>query len=186
MRIFVASLVTAIALFFFGFVWWGLLMPVVRPASVIADQGMIEKMTASLDESALYFYPDYAEAEGDSAGPVAILFFNREAPSMSAMMGMGIGHMFVTALLVSLFVSFVPLRSFAERLTFVVCLGLFVAVWADGGNMIWWRHPPLWTAFHFGYDALSWLLAGAIIAAIVRPCPRNEASEDGAPGEKAG
>lgn len=178
MRIFVASLVTAIVLFVFGFVWWGLLMPVVRPASVIADQELVEAMSSSLNESALYFYPDYAEEPGDSSGPMAILFFNREMPSMAKMMGMGFGHMFVSALLVSLFVSYLRLRSFAGRLTFVFSLGLFVAVWADVGNMIWWRHPTLWTAFHFGYDVLSWLLAGVMIAAIVRPWPGSAESEN--------
>ncbi|MEZ6131557.1 MAG: hypothetical protein R3C59_23045 [Planctomycetaceae bacterium] len=69
------------------------------------------------------------------------------------------------------------LHSFTGRLAFVFCLGLFCAVWADVGNMIWWRHPPLWTAFHFAYDTLSWLLAGVIIAAIIKTGQPAETSE---------
>jgi hypothetical protein len=43
---------------------------------------------------------------------------------MPKMMGMGFGHMFVTALVVSMFVSCMPLHSFAQRLGFVCFLGL--------------------------------------------------------------
>ncbi len=178
MRILVASLVAAIALFFFGFLWWGLLMPAVQPASVITDQALVEKMSSSLNESAVYFYPDPAVEPGDASGPMAILYFNIDLPDMGKMMGMGFGHMFVTALLVTLFVASQKLSSFAARLKLVFGLGLFVALWADVGNMIWWRHPPQWTAFHVAYDVFSWLLAGAIIAAIIKPNPASLASQD--------
>ncbi|MEZ6138816.1 MAG: hypothetical protein R3C53_28350 [Pirellulaceae bacterium] len=166
MRILATALVSAIALFFFGFLWWGLLMPLVRPVSVIADEALVEKMSSSLGTSGAYFYPDFATESSDSSGPMAILYFSTELPQMGAMMGMGFAHMFVSALLVSIFASWRNLRTFLERLTFVFCLGLFAAVWADVGNMIWWRHPPTWAAYHFLYDVLSWLLAGIVIAGI--------------------
>ncbi len=169
MRVFIASLLSAIALFFCGFLWWGVLMPSLQPASVITDQGLMEKMSESLAKSALYIYPDYTQPSEDASKPMAVLYFERQTPSMGTTMGLGFVHMFVTALIVSLAVARLPVQSFARRLAFVCFLGLFVAVWADLGNMIWWRHPGLWTAFHFGYDASSWLIAGLIIAAIVKP-----------------
>lgn len=128
-------------------------------------------------ESAIYFYPDPATEPGESTGPMAILYFNTDMPEMGKMMGMGFAHMFLTAFLVSLFVSSRHLPSYTERLKFVFCVGLLIALWADVGNMIWWRHPPGWTAFHFGYDVLSWLLAGSIIAAIVKPGMGRPVSE---------
>jgi hypothetical protein len=178
MRFLVASLVTAVALFLFGFLWWGVLMPIVRPVSVITDQALVEKMSSSLNESGIYFYPDPATEPGESAGPMAILYFNSESPQMGPMMGIGFAHMFLTALLVSMFVSSRKLPSYSDRLKFVFCLGLLIALWADVGNMIWWRHPPGWTAFHFGYDVLSWLLAGSIIAAMVKPYAERPGSEE--------
>jgi len=178
MRVLAASFVTAIALFFFGFLWWGVLMPFVRPTTVISDQTLIDNMSSSLNESAVYFYPDPATEPGESSGPMAILYFNTDMPDMGRMMGMGFAHMFVAAVLVTMLVSSRKLPSFAERFRFVFCLGLFVAWWADVGNMIWWRHPSGWTAFHFGYDVLSWLLAGAIIAAIMKPCSVTTTPKD--------
>ena len=159
MRVIVASLLSATALFFCGFFWWGVLMPSLKPASVITDPELIEKMSESLTESAIYIYPDYTQPGEDESKPMAILYFERQTPSMGATMGLGFAHMFVTAMLVSLVVAKAKIQSFASRLAFVFVLGLFVAVWADLGNMIWWRHPWQWTAFHFGYDTSSWLIA---------------------------
>jgi hypothetical protein len=169
MRVALASGLSAVVLFFFGFVWWGMLMPVLQPADVITDSTLVDKMNASLNESGLYFYPTYVEPVDANAGPMATLYFNTSAPSMPMMMGMGFVHMLVSALLASIGLSFVSRRAFMERFALVFFLGLFVAVWADLGNMIWWRYPLAWTAFHFAYDVLSWLLAGLIIASIVRP-----------------
>lgn len=168
MRIALASVVAAVALFFFGFVWWGLLMPIVRPADVITDASLVENMASSLDGSGPYFFPDYAGSDDATSGPAAILYFNRQAPAMSTVMGLGFGHMLISTLIASVFASLVSARTFATRFGVVFFLGLFVAVWADVGNMIWWRHPLPWTGFHFGYDVLSWVIGGLIIASIVK------------------
>lgn len=170
MRIAIASLLAAVVLFFFGFLWWGILMPIVKPANAITDATVVEKLASSLNESNIYFYPDYAgEYSEDQTGPTAMLYFHKEMPSMGKMMGLGFAHMVLSALLVSVSLSFSGRRTFAERFAFVFFLGLFVAVWADLGNMVWWRYPLAWTGYHFAYDVLSWLLAGLVIALIVKP-----------------
>ena len=169
MRILIASLLSAVALFFFGFLWWGILMPIAKPSKVITDAALIETLRASMPESGWYFYPDYTHSEHNDAGPMAIVNFHTDMPNMGLMMATGIGHMFISALLVSVSLAFSPRRTFPERFAFVFFVGLIVAVWADLGNMIWWRHPPLWTAYNFAYDLLSWSIAGIIIAFIVRP-----------------
>ncbi len=173
MRILFAALVTALALFFFGFVWWGLLMPVIGPAKAIADQALVEKMSTSLSESGVYFYPDPAVEPGDASGPMAILYFNTDMPQMEIMMGLGFGHMFATAILVGLFVSSRKLPAFSERFVLVSFIGLLVALWTDIGNLIWWRYPLLWAMYHLGYDIFSWLLAALILAAFLKPSPSH-------------
>ena len=176
MRVIASALVTAIALFFFGFIWWGILMPIVKPAEVITDQAVVDSMNSTFSGSGVYFYPDPATASEATSGPWAILYFDPNMPDMGSMMGMGFGHMLLTAFAATLFVRFRNLPTFADRFKFVAGLGLFVALWADIGNMIWWHHPTPWAVFHFGYDLLSWVLAGAIIAAIMKPCPQKETS----------
>ena len=169
MRIVLASVVAAVVLFFFGFIWWGVLMPSVRPAKVITDAEFVNAMSASMPESGVYFYPDYGEHPEEPIEPWAMLYFNKTAPAMGPMMGMGFGHMLLSALLASCGLSYLAEKSFSRRFAIVCFLGLFVALWADVGNMIWWRHPIGWTVFHFAYDVLSWGIAALIIAGIVKP-----------------
>ena len=169
MRLLAAALFSAIILFFFGFLWWGVLMPILKPVGIISSNDLVTNMSEALPTSGLYMYPSYVEHDESHTGPMAILFYEKTAPFMPLMMGMGLGHMFVTALIASIFVSWLSPPTFTQRLGIVVLLGLFVAVWADVGNMIWWRHPIAWTAFHFAYDLLSWLIAGLVIAALVKP-----------------
>lgn len=178
MRIILASFLSAVVLFFVGFVWWGLLMPVVRPAGVVSDPEVIATLDASLERTGLYFHPDYANAPDESTGPMALIYFIQKSPSMGTMMGLGFGHMFFSAFLASVIVSLCALKSFAKRVGIVLALGLFVGVWADIGNMIWWHHPTAWAAYQFAYDVVSWLLAGVVIAILVRPATSPTSSKN--------
>ena len=178
MRVVVAALASAIALFFFGFLWWGVSMPALQLAGVIEDQTVVDSMSSAFKESGIYFYPDPSKEPGEATGPMAILYYTAKVPEMGATMGMGFGHMLLTALGVTLFVHSMKFQTFSERFRFVCCLGVFLALWADIGNMIWWHHPTTWAIYHFGYDVLSWVVAGAIIAAILKPVSREA---DGSP-----
>ncbi len=148
-------------------------MGIVLPANVLDDPALVQQLDASLDESGLYIYPDYATQSEEAISPWVFVYFNKDAPTMGPMMGAGFLHMLVTAFFVSILVHKLSLSTFKERFVAVACLGLFVAIWADVGNAIWWRHPMPWTLFHFGYDVISWLLAGFVIGSIVKPCPNN-------------
>ena len=170
MRIVVSAVVTAIVLFFIGFLWWGILMPIVRPAKVISNPAVVDSMSDGLSESGIYFHPDYGDPEAHTGGgPMVIAYFFTDQPNMGQMMGGGFVHMLVTAFLASWIVRKLNRPTFGSRFAIVFTLGLFAAIWADVGNMIWWRHPPMWTAFHLGYDVLSWAVAGLIIGAIIKP-----------------
>ena len=174
MRVIVSAVLTAVLLFIVGFVWWGMLMPMVRPAEVISDKAVVDALSDGLKDSGLHIYPDYGDPEAHGSGPMVFTYFFTDPPNMGAMMGSGFAHMFVCALLASMVVSIAMPKSFSQRFLIVFFLGLFVALWADIGNMIWWRYPSVWTAFHFGYDVLSWAVAGLSIATIVRPCSKSK------------
>ena len=169
MRIAIASVVSAVILFFAGFVWWALLMQAAKPAGVIEDAALVEHMAQSLGSTGLYIYPTYMKDTSNEAGPMALVYFNSVKPAMGPTMGKGFAHMLASSVIVCLIVYNFASDSFAKRFTCVVWLGVFVAVWADLGNMIWWNHPPFWAAFHCGYEIVSWTIAGLAIAAIVKP-----------------
>ncbi|GAB5401857.1 MAG: hypothetical protein Aurels2KO_00880 [Aureliella sp.] len=170
MRILISAVISAVALFFFGFLWWGVLMPVVRPVEVLDGQELVDQVTA-LPESGVYMYPNYLKPEPDAGDlPVAMIYFKKSV-SMGGMMGAGILHMFICSALVAALVARLNLPVFSSRFGYVFAMGLFLAIWADWGNMIWWQHPPVWAAYHFTYDLISWTIAGLIIAAIIKPTP---------------
>lgn len=166
MRIVIAAAVSAVVLFFFGFLWWGVLMPVIRPASVLSDQAIVDQIMA-LPESGAYFYPDYADAE--AAGTSMALVYFKKSISMGAMMGGGLLHMFFCSAIVAAVITRLNLPAFSSRFGYVFAMGLVLATWADIGNMIWWHHPPVWAGYHFAYDLISWILAGLVIATIAKP-----------------
>lgn len=168
MRIAIASAVSAVVLFFFGFLWWGILMPILKPADVITDTALVDQITA-LPESGVYFHPAY-DKPADEGTPMAMVYF-KQSLSMGTMMGAGLFHMFLCSALAAAVVTRLDLPEFSSRFGYVFATGVLLAIWADFGNMIWWHHPPVWTLFHFAYDVLSWTLAGLVIAAIARPRP---------------
>ncbi|MCM2375009.1 hypothetical protein [Aporhodopirellula aestuarii] len=166
MRITLASFLAAIVLFLSGFLWWGFLMPIAMPAKVLQDDALAEQIITSLTEPGLYIYPDYTSQEHAAT---SMLFYNSEPPPMLAIMGAGFLHMFASALFISLVVSRLEIASTSGRIAMVSSFGCFVAWWANVGHLIWWRHPYSWTAFHVAYDISSWVLAGIVIALIVKP-----------------
>ncbi len=177
MRVVLAAVVCAIALFFFGFLWWGVLMPIIKPANVLEDEQLTQQMSSSLKTSGLYIYPDYSQAPADTDIPMVFAYYYTTGPNMPLMMGGGLLHMFVTSLLAGVLLIKLNLRDWSTRVFTVFFLGLFVAVWADIGNMIWWRHPLAWTMFHFGYDALSWLVAALVLATLIKPTDASSATQ---------
>ncbi len=168
MRIAISAAVSAVALFFFGFLWWGILMPVVRPAGVLEDQALVDQVTA-LPESGAYIYPDYANPDPEAGDQPMALVYLKKSVSMGGMMGAGILHMFICSALVAAVIARLNLPVFSSRFGYVFAMGTLLAIWADFGNMIWWHYPPFWAGYHFAYDLISWTIAGLIIAAIVKP-----------------
>ncbi|HBE70672.1 MAG TPA: hypothetical protein DDW52_21210 [Planctomycetaceae bacterium] len=141
-------------------------MPALRPAGVLPED-IASDQIMSLDESGVYFYPDYSDADSTTSS-MAVVYFKKSA-SMGAMMGGGIFHMFVCAAFAAGVVARLNLPSFSSRFGYVLAMGFLIATWADVGNMIWWHYPPVWAGFHYAYDILSWTLAGLLIAAIIKP-----------------
>ena len=71
-----------------------------------------------------------------------------------------------------LLVALPALESYARRVAFVCGLGVFAAVAVRLSEPILWHLP--WGHFLHGatYDAASWLVAGLVLGAIVKP-PRG-------------
>jgi hypothetical protein len=170
------SLLAAVVLFFWGFVFWGLLPNpgFQEPAN---EEAVWQSLDENLPETGAYYIPD---PEGDSesvarheSGPTAFLFVrNQGSPVMSvSMMAFGFVHMFITALLIGLLLRQASPRlpTYGKRVLFVVLVGAVATFWFDIAWPVWWGTP--WTFFLWMavYDVVAWTLAGVVLARFVQP-----------------
>lgn len=190
-QIVLGSLLAAVGLFIWGFVFWGLL-PNPGFEEPTDEAAMWQSLVDNLPGTGAYYVPN---PEGDAesvarleSGPIAFMFVRNEgSPVMPAsMMVFGFIHMFITALLVGLLLRMMmpQLPTYGERVMFVAVLGVIATFWADIAFPVWWRTP--WTFFLWMavYDVTAWTLAGAVLARFVTP--EREAASVGSSSVRTG
>jgi hypothetical protein len=167
----------AVALFFWGFVFWGLL-PV--PTSVFRtftdEAGVAEALKSNAAEPGVYTVPDAALMGRDAAeytsrhesGPVAMVFIHPGGLSVMppGMMAMGFLNMLAFVFLMALLLRMTApaLETYSRRVAFVFLAGLASVVYIDLGQPVWWRHTwDYWLANGF-YHAVGAFIVGLILA----------------------
>jgi hypothetical protein len=179
LRMLLGALVAAFLMFMWGFVFWG--AGIVDPAKHMSAEGetaIADALRTHAPEHGLYFVPDMkngteAEAAARMAqGPFAMIYVKPSGATMGdpAVMGMGFAHMFVTAALIGLILSWVlpATPSWMDRFKLVALIGATATIFAVLSHPIWWHHA--WgTSMYFAvYDFVSYLIAGAVMAWAVR------------------
>lgn len=187
MRVVTASVLSAVVLFVWGFVYWGMLAPVVSPWYTFdaeTDTEVIATLKQSFPESGVYMYPwltaEAGKVEGaqeefakqHAEGPIVKIFYLKQGMSSSALVTMmvsGFVHMLITSIICCILLAVAePSCCYWARLGFVFGLGLFATVWIEGSNLVWWHYPANHIVFVGAYNLVAWLLAGLVIAAIVK------------------
>lgn len=183
-RIITGSLVGAIVLFLVGFMWYGVLPIGSSPWQPMPNQSaIVVAMKAGEMTSGTYVFP-YMERDGDATsmeewqtshanGPLIEVRYRAEGVAVPdpGMMINGLIHFFVSALIVAILMRMAlpMLVSYGKRLGFVMLLGTFVGVFAQLSGPIWMYYPWDRAMLDTVYNILSWSLAGAAMAAIIKP-----------------
>ena len=193
-RTIVAALVGGLIVF-----GWGFVSHMILP---IAEMGMhIEKlpgeesfraaMTEHLPESGLYFVPGMdpalesepaaqwdEAAERMASGPVALIAVRKDGSSgMAKELGLeGLANI-SCALVAALILWCIPC-AFVCRVLVVMALGLFSWISIDLSYVIWYGFPVEYAAGQLIDHLIGWLLAGLLIAAIVKPCAKCTAAAE--------
>lgn len=181
----IGAVLSAIVLMAWGFVFWTLLpFPMnyihTLPNEDAIGQAFVENKVAP----GVYTYPgpdgmdpnDEATFEAWKTkhieGPILHVFVGEGLEPMAPSMYMqGMLHFFVSALIAGtlLAVAGNSLKSYGSRVAFVTGLGLFAAAFVRMGDVVWFYHS-------FGYQLMlacylisSWVLAGLVLAAFIRP-----------------
>ncbi len=177
-KLIIGSLLAAIAIFFWGAIFWTKPLPysyLERPAD---DATAGKALLDILPKSGTYVVPHPSNPPDTMTklslnGPTATIYFQREgrAPMEAKVFVMGFLHGWLTVLLIGVLLTVaVPnLRTYAARVRFVFLAALTMAIFAHGGEIIWWHHPWKWHLIIALYDLSAWLIAGLILAAFVKP-----------------
>ena len=190
-RILAGSFAAAIAMFIWGWVFWGALgmaLNPFRPIPAPAAQVIVAAAKAAFTESAVYRYPHPGgENQGSPAasapvdweqqhreGPLIEIVYHADggSPMSPKMFVLGFLHMWFTAFVIGLimnqFGASARLSSYRDRLAFVIILGFLSSLWIDTGRFIWFYHPFFHELFHAFYHISGFLVAGLVLAATVK------------------
>lgn len=185
-RILVASLISAVVVFAWGFLFWGVSGASQALLTPLPETSRIDLLAVLRRDNlppGMYIYPAPSSGAADQAalddfnhrheeGPLLQLALHDGAPPMQpGTFALGAGLNFVYALLAGAMVAIAGagLPTFGRRLAFLAAFALAGAIWTNLGDVIWWFHPVRYGLGNAAYQLIAGLLTALIIAAIVKP-----------------
>lgn len=195
-RIVVGTLVGTLAAFAWAYVSWSgvrLYDWAVQPLA--ADAGLGPQIARAVPKDGAYAFPWIdveAVREADPAarraavdawreqtiqGPVGVLLVRQQGkdPLSPARYLTGAGYLAFCSFLMSVLMAGMRCPSWVGRWAIGMLIALFAAMAADGPDLAWFQLPARWVYMGIADTFLTWTVASAAIAAVVRP-------ERGAPG----
>jgi hypothetical protein len=189
-RILASAVLSAIVMFFWGFVYWGPVLNVAHritaPLPADAELDVLAPLRRANTPTGMYVYPAPVDMGDDAAvkahgekmteGPIIHMAYasGGAAPMDPVMFAKGFGLDFVVALFGALVLAMaVPaLPSYGRRVLALALVTFLAAVWSHGDNVIWWFHTPRYALGQMAYMAGGGVLMSLVTAAIVKPMPR--------------
>lgn len=178
-RLLLASFLAALAVFFWGFLFWGLSpLPGSVMKSTTNDQAAQTALAEIFPASGVYFIPS---PSGDPeamdalhrAGPIAMTHIQRNGrPAMDpGIFVWGFVHGWVVCLLLGwlMFRAGPALPRYRSRVLFIAVAGFAAGLFIDYGATIWWYSDRSWQLLNLAYNTIAWLVAGVILAAFIKP-----------------
>ena len=180
-KVVLAALAAAVAMHIFGMIWW-MALPFAGDSMIpMPDENVAQVIDEATTKSGAYYLPvapnddykDPAFVERHRKGPIALLLVRKEGrePMDGAMLGKGFAHYFVVALLLGVVLRRVlgSLPSYGARVGVVALAGLAGIVYSNLAYPIWWHHDAAFWVMNTVYLALSVLIGGLVLAAIIKP-----------------
>ena len=184
-RLITGGIVGGITLFMWGFVSWVVLTwhfdTVRHDSSVMAG---VEDIEDNLQETGVYYFPPMTTMRPDETemeaytelhknSPSGMIFYNAEhldpmSPSrlfVGFLVNVG-AALFATLLLI---VALPSLPKYWGRVVYVAALGVFAIFAIRMVDGVFFNLPIRWTVNQTLDTAISWMLVGFVLAAIVRP-----------------
>jgi len=185
-RLVVGSMAASVAMFMYGFMYWGVnTLPYATWKTVPDHEAAGQALLENFPESGMYFLPAMG-LDADSrtkmyeSGPVGFVTIDRDGrPEFdSSVMAQGFILNLVSAVLLAVVIWWAAsgLPSYGSRVVLAALVGLVATVFIDFGDAVWWYDPWDWKCHEAFYDFSSFVVAGLVLAAFVKPAA-SSASE---------
>jgi hypothetical protein len=183
-RVVIAAILAAVVLMAWGMVFWAVSpLPYVVFHPLPNGDALAGTLKENIPESGVYFYPfQDPSVRGEAAealmakhrqGPLVQVFYRKDGvdPLSPETYALGFANFFFSALIAGglLLMAAVNLASYGSRAAFVFLVGLFATVSIHLATPIWFHLPWPYFLLMAAYHTVGWLLAGLVIAAVVRP-----------------
>lgn len=172
MRRLLACPLAALAVFVWGFLFWGLSADAIglyRKAP--DDAGLGKTLSDTLREDGVYFVPGNMEDTAawralHQAGPLAMVHFRRAGadPMEMGLFLAGFLHSLIVAVLLAVLLGAVGA---AQRWKVLFWAALTAAVFANLGQPIWFYQSWCYHGLVALYQFVAWLVAGAVLIKMV-------------------
>lgn len=168
----------SVALFVWGFLYWGLNpLPYSTWKQTADDAAAQRAVLEHFPETGTYYLPGlYNDAETRTrlheAGPIAFLHLtdrDGRPEQEPAMMARGMLLNLVSVTLMALLLRMAALPTYGGRVGLVALAGFAAAVLIDVGDSIWWYIPIEWKLHQAVYTFTAWLVPGLVLARFVVP-----------------
>lgn len=169
----IGVLATAIAMFFVGFIYWGLNTLPYESWNAVGNDAEAQATLAELmPNDGVYFIPGFRTDAGAAllqTGPLIQAYVDHSpvAPSDPSIFLYGFVVNLITALLLMQLLR--AGESFAQHLKTGALIAALIVVAVDVSNMVWWQVPLSWQLHLSIYTVLVFLVGTAVASFFVRP-----------------
>ena len=160
---------TAIVLFIFGFLYWGISpLPYTALNSAADQKAALADIKRHFPDTGAYMVPAAANMELLAKGSQAVVYVDHEVPASQPdpqAMALGFVHNILMAVVV-----FLLLRNqegMSQHLRTGALVGLAAVVVIEGSDTLWWLYPLSWKIHSVVYHFLCFVLAAALLSKFV-------------------
>jgi hypothetical protein len=178
-----APFLAALAMFFWGFIYYGLSGIPYKVLGTVGDIG--PALGQNFPADGTYILPDPRNspeimAEQMNRGQLMTVHIKKTGVKAmdGAVMGQGFLLDFTCCLLLVFIMEKVAagLRTYLCRFMFSLSVGLLLTLFAHGGQAIWWQQAWGWHLMTMLHDVVAFALAGAVLGFFLRnPAPAAQA-----------
>lgn len=171
-------LLSAMAMFAFGAVYWMTPLSTSFIQKPDDDAAAGRMLKTAFNESGTYTVPGNSQDEKQylelaKAGPIAMVHIKLEGgePMEPKLLAMGFVHELVSMVVAAMLMGALlgVLKTYTKRVGFMAVLGVIMALYANLGGAIWWMQSWEFSIVVAVHTALAWLVAGLVLAAFIKP-----------------